>query len=92
MLAKEREARENAERAIAEAKRKESDRVKAEAEKVRKAALAPDRDKILAMAAVVRGLAVPQCSTEAGKALCISICVQRDRFADWLNLKAKELE
>ena len=103
-LAKEREARQKAERDAAEAKRKEAERVaeekaaaeakaKAEAEAQAAAARAPDREKIMAFADSVRGMAdvFPTVATEAGKSVRVVIVAQIEKFALWIEKQAETL-
>ena len=103
-LAKEREARQKAERDAAEAKQKEAERVaaekaaaeakaKAEAEAQAAAARAPDREKIMAFADSVRGMAdvFPTVATEAGKGVRVVIVAQIEKFALWIEKQAEAL-
>jgi len=102
VLNAERHAREKVEREAAEARRKEAERIAAEqlaeskrkaaeAEAARKAATAPDREKIMALAAAVRSLTIPHCATEAGRAACAIIDEQCGKFAAWIENQAEAL-
>jgi hypothetical protein len=103
-FAKEREAREKAEREAAEAKHKEQARVAAETaavaakvwaerEAAEKAARAPDKAKVLAFAATVRGLIVdiPEGKTAAGKTAFDAIEDKCEAFASWIEKQAESL-
>jgi len=79
---KEREARERAEAELAKAKAAEAARVAAEEQAKQKAALAPDREKVLAFAVTV--------SAEAN-ALVSQIREQVEKFAVWVEKKGGEL-
>jgi hypothetical protein len=98
----EREARERAEaearrlkeQVEAEAKRKrdEEERQKREAElAAKRAAAAPDREKVRELARQVRALAVPTLTTDAGKTLQITIEQQIEKFGAWLDKQAEGL-
>jgi len=81
-----------AERAKAEAERKaaEERRLAAEAE-ARAAALAPDREKLRAFAAALRGLPVPELTTEAGVKARSTLEAQLEKFARWVEKMGKDL-
>ena len=81
----EREAREKLEREAAAKRADEAKKAAAEAEAKRRAELAPDADKLRALAKLVRSIEMPAvCSAEAGKYL--------DRFARSMLAAVKELE
>lgn len=69
----------------------ESKRLAAEKAAARKAAAAPDRQKLAAMAGAVRLIAVPSLTTEAGIALKAKIQEQVAKFASWLEAEAAKL-
>lgn len=81
-----------AERAKAEAERKaaEEHRLAAEAE-ARAAALAPDREKLRAFAVALRGLPVPELTTEAGVKARSTLEAQLEKFARWVEKTGAEL-
>lgn len=76
----EREAKENAERV--EAERVEADRIAKQ-----KAEQAPDRDKAIAFAAMIRTLKVPEMSSEKGKEFQKLLEGQVEGFAKWIESK-----
>jgi hypothetical protein len=79
------------ERAEAEAKAlrdAEAARVAAQAEANRKAALAPDREKVLTMASQIRGLALPQLTSTEGQAVSAKLADQIEKFALWVEKQA----
>ena len=81
----EREAREKLEREAAAKKRAEEAKAREAEEARRRAELAPDADKLIALAKVVRSIEMPEVkSAEAGKYL--------DRFARAMLAAVKELE
>ena len=87
----EREARERAEAEIAAAKAKEQERLASiEAEKKR-AAGAPDREKLKAFAGKVRALEIPVFATPAGKVIAASLASQVVKFGDWIEAQIKQL-
>ncbi len=71
---------------LAEAKRLADEKAAA-----RKAASAPDKQKLSAMAAAVRTIAVPTLTTDAGIALKAKIAEQVAKFASWLEAEATKL-
>ena len=87
----ERAARENAE---AEAKRlRDAEEAKkaAEAERHRQAELAPDKEKLLAVAKVVRAINVPAVSDGPAKIAASQIADQITKFADWIETRVGKL-
>jgi len=87
----EREKREALEKAEADRVKKETDRVAAEAKAARLFALAPERDKFNAFAVSVRGLVVPETTTDEGRAISEEIKSQVAKFAAWVEKKADGL-
>lgn len=77
-------------KAEAEAKAKAEADAKAAAE--REASLKPDRDKILALSAFVKGVAFPEMSTEDGKKKLGEIKEQFVRFGSYLDKAAESLK
>lgn len=101
-LRAEREAREKAEREAAEAKRREQERAAAEKraqeearrkerEAAEKAARAPEKNKLIRFAGMVRFLERPAMATDAGRAMMAEIDKKCDAFADWIEKRAGEL-
>lgn len=84
--AREKIEREEAARKAAEAKA-EADRLAAE----EAARLAPEKDKLMAFAAVVRALVVPTMETEKGNAVAVEIESQVVKFAAFIEKKAGAL-
>lgn len=81
-----------AERAKAEAERKaEEDRAAAEAAAARAAALAPDREKLAAFAASLRGLPVPDLTTTSGQEARAKLVEQLEKFARWIDKTGEAL-
>jgi len=98
-LAAERERRAEEERKAAEQERlaAERERQAAEAREAAKlaaeraAALAPDREKLAAFAAALRGLPVPELTTEAGVKARSTLEAQLEKFARWVEKTGAEL-
>lgn len=103
-LAAEREAREKAERDRARAQKLEADRIakakaeadakaKAEREAAEKAARAPDRDRVMELAAFIRdwGVTLPCGKTQAGGRVLDDIMVKAEAFAVWIEKQAETL-
>jgi colicin import membrane protein len=88
---KEREAREKAESEARAAREAEQKRLADEAEAKRRAAAAPDREKLAALAAAVRALEMPELATLAGVTLVAEIAAQREKFAFWIKKKGAAL-
>lgn len=89
--AEERAAREKLE---AEAREREAKIVadkKAADAAVRKAARAPDKQKVMAFASALIALPTPECTTPEGQAITGEINDRVDAFATWLNEKAGAL-
>jgi len=85
----EREKREAAEAEVRRLRDAEAAKVAADAAAVRKAKAAPDREKVLALAAQVRALPVPTLAT--GEALAVRIAEQVAKLAAWLESEAVKL-
>lgn len=92
-------AEEAAARAKAKAEQDAKDaQAKAEREKAEAAALAkaqaeakPDAEKILALSAIVRGIAFPKLATDSGRAAMVEIEASFTKFAAFIEGKAKAL-
>ena len=69
----------------------EKSKADAEAKAVRDAAAAPERQKVVAFAAMLRGLAVPELQTEAGKVLAARIANNLVRLAAVCEEEAAKL-
>ncbi len=82
---KEREAREKLERELAAKKAAEEAKAKAEAEAIKKAAQAPDKEKLLLIAESVRSIKMPSVSTDEAKRILADISTKRDNFAKWIE-------
>jgi DNA repair exonuclease SbcCD ATPase subunit len=87
----ERDAREKMEREAEEAKRKEQDRVDAEKEAERKAAAAPDKEKLIAFAGWLRGVDVPHGSTDEGARIMLEAEKRISALASWISSEAEKL-
>lgn len=75
-----------AERARADAERRaEEERQAAAAAEARAAELAPDREKLLALARTVRALQVPELATEAGRVAGAKVAEQLAKMAAWIE-------
>ena len=70
----------------------EAKRIASEKAIAKRAAAAPDKRKVVVFAESVRNMAVPEMTTDAGRALAQTIASQRNKFADWLESEAKKLE
>lgn len=84
----EREKREAAEKELARIAKEQADQIAVEVAAAKKNAAAPDREKLLATAAAVRGTAVPALSTDGGAALALRIREQLEKFAAWIESEA----
>ena len=69
----------------------EEAKVKAELDAARRAAAAPDKEKLHAFAMKVRGLEVPDMATEAGQNAKKLLLSQIIKFADFVNTMAEKL-
>lgn len=81
-----------AQRARADAERRaEEERQAAAAAEARAAELAPDREKLLALARALRALPVPELASEAGQAARPKVLEQLDRMARWVERTGETL-
>jgi hypothetical protein len=87
----EREKREAAEKELARLAKERAEKIEAEEVAAKKAKAAPDREKLAALAAAIRGMAVPTLATEAGAALVLRINEQRAKFASWVESEAAKV-
>lgn len=81
-------------KAEAEAKAiRDAEAAKAAAEDTarKQAAAAPDREKVAALARLIRATAIPRLDTDDGKALAVEIAAQVEKFAAWLEKKGGAL-
>lgn len=76
---------------IQAAKDAETNRINAQKEAARKAAKAPDKEKVIAYARSVRALEVPMFSTNEANELAAVIIAQRNKFAAWIEEKGGAL-
>jgi len=89
--AKEREARAKLEAEIAAKKDAEAAKAKAEAAAAKKAAAAPDKTKLLTIAASVRAIQFPTVSTREAAAVLADIEAKRESFAKWIETQISTL-
>ena len=89
---KEREAREKIEVELRAREEAERQRVEEEKREAKRAAMAPDSEKIASIAAKVRAIELPQVSTTEAWAVMSLIRAQTDKFAAWLDKLAAELK
>jgi hypothetical protein len=87
----EREKREAAEAELARIAREEAEKRAAEAAAIKKAQAAPDREKLAALAALIRAIELPTLSTAAGVELVGRISDQRGKFASWVESEAAKV-
>jgi len=81
-----------AERARADAERRaEEERQDAAAAEARAAELAPDREKLAALARSLRALAVPELTSEAGQAVRPKVLDQFEKMARWVERTGETL-
>jgi hypothetical protein len=85
------QAREDVERQKREAEAAIRRQAEIEAENARRAAAAPDAEKLRAFAQIVRGLDVPAMSSEAGKEAAASLIANVGKLASWCEQKADSL-
>lgn len=88
---RERAAREKAEAELRAQREADARRIASEREAERKAAAAPDRDKLLNYANAIRAIDIPEFTTESAKAIAATIRASRDKFAGWVDEKAGAL-
>ena len=81
---KEREARAQAEAELQAKRDAEAATLKAEVDAQRRAASAPDAEKLLALADAIRHIAVPACTTEAGQTVCRQARGNLDSLDQWI--------
>lgn len=91
-LREERSAREKLEREAKEREAAEKRRVEAEERAKRRAERAPDRDKLLAVAASVRAIVVPEMKSDAMKSVRNNIVAKAEAFAVWIEQQVATLE
>jgi colicin import membrane protein len=91
LAAKERAAREKAEAESRAAREAEEKRIADELEAKRKAATAPDREKLMKFAEAVRALQIPELSMLDAIPLVTEITGMRERFALYVEKKAAAL-
>lgn len=82
---KEREARERIEAEERSRREREEAEKKAAEEAARKAAAAPDRDKLEAFAKSLRALTLPELTTDGGKAASTEVRAKIQKFAAWVE-------
>ena len=70
----------------AEAKKKADEAVAA-----KKAAAAPDKEKLIAFAGLIKGIGIPNLSTERGKEIGISLTERKVAWFDWIMERADSL-
>lgn len=87
----EREKREAAEKELARIAKEKANQIAADDAAAKKAAAAPDREKLLAIAVAVRGTAMPALSTDGGAALALRIREQLEKFAAWIESEAAKV-
>lgn len=87
----EREAREKLERELAAKKAQEEAKAKAEAAAAKKAAAAPDKTKLRAIADSVRNIALPTVTTPEASAVLADIAAKRESFAKWIEAQISNL-
>jgi len=90
-LAQERAAREKLEREAVERKKAEDAKRRAEEASAKKAALAPEADKLRAFAAQVRTLTVPVVTSTEARSVAADIAEKVESFAKWIETKAATL-
>jgi hypothetical protein len=88
---KEREARAKLEAELAAKKAAEAAKLKAEAAAAKKAAAAPDKTKLLTIAASVRAIQFPTVSTPEAAAVLADIEAKRESFAKWIETQISTL-
>ena len=87
----ERSAREKLERELAAKQAAEVAKAKAEAAAAKKAARAPDKTKLLTIAATVRAIQFPTVSTPDAAAVLADIEAKRESFAKWIEVQTSNL-
>ncbi len=89
--AKEKAARDELEAKLKAQREADEQRAKQEAEAARKAAAAPDRDKLIAYAHAIGAIDIPDFATDNAKALATTIKASRDKFRNWILEKSEAL-
>lgn len=89
--AAEKKAREEAEEAVRRANQEAIDKQAAEAKARQDAAKAPDRDKLVAFAALLRALEFPVMTTDEGKSAVAKLKENTGKLADWTVKKSEEM-
>ena len=82
-------AEERRQHELAEAKRAQDEADRRAAAEV--AALAPDREKLLAYAAAIKAIPLPTLTTEKGRELAVTLEGQRDKMVAWIGKSARSL-
>lgn len=85
------QARQKVEAELAEKKHQEEDAERVRVWAEQKAAQAPDKEKLMALAATIREVATPTCSTDKGRVLMDEIAAKVEAFAVWIEKKAGTL-
>lgn len=75
----------------ADREKAEAGRIAAEKSAAKKAAAAPDKDKLGVLARSIRGIPMPKMATPEGQAIVTEIESQAKKFADWIEKKARAL-
>lgn len=88
---KEREAREKAEAALQAQRDAEEQKRRAAEETVRRAANAPNKDKLIAYAHAIAAIDFPQFSTPESQAIGEVVKAQRDKLVAWIAQKSEAL-
>jgi fused signal recognition particle receptor len=88
----ERIAREKLEAEIAAQKKAQDDELSRQEALRKKAAAAPDKEKILAFASVVKALKMVNLTTDKGKTIQAEIAAKTVAFSKWIENKTTELE
>lgn len=89
--AEERAAREKLEAEARAKQEKEAEQKRLAEEAAEKAALAPDKDKLIAIAASIRSLPLPQVKAKKAVAALEQFKTKIGNLADWIEEKAQEL-
>jgi hypothetical protein len=85
------ESKATAARVLREREEAETTRLAVEVEARRAAELAPDREKLVTFAGVLRALAIPTLSTDEGKAAAAKVAEQIERMAAWVDTTAAKI-
>ena len=87
----EREAKEKAEDAVLKAKVKEQHRIREEKAAKKKAAQAPDKEKLVELSGTILDVELPKMTSPEGHDIMIEISQKRDGFATWIEQQAEAL-